>query len=341
MIGGPRENSWSPSIWARHLRRAPYWTVGVAEQHITVMTPAGVENVHVAEHEKLHFETGSIWARMSAPELGIPHPLPGLPKRAVTEFRACVARELEQYESTLDLQPFVEALVGWWSSFQAATREAWEKRRWLTEEFIVEWDTSLKRVVSSNPLPTGLQRALVDRSSAAERDALNAAFGDWAVRSHAADQNNALVNVELIDERDFFDRIEKTPLTEEQARAVICFDNRVQLVASAGSGKTSTMVAKAGWTIRKNIAKADEILLLAFNKAAAAELGERCASRLANAEIPSEGLRATTFHAFGLRVIGEVTGEKPRLAPGLDKDNGVGLLANVVRALRRRSSTLR
>ena len=66
-------------------------------------------------------------------------------------------------------------------------------------------------------------------------------------------------------------------------------------------------------------------MLLAFNKAAAAELGERCVTRLANAGIPADGLRATTFHAFGLRVIGEATGEKPRLAPGLDKDNGVGL----------------
>jgi DNA helicase-4 len=97
------------------------------------------------------------------------------------------------------------------------------------------------------------------------------------------------------------------------------------------------MVAKAGWTIRKALADADEILLLAFNKAAAAELGDRCAARLANAGIPSDGLNATTFHAFGLRVIGEATGEKPRLAPGLDNNNGVGLLADVVRALRRRS----
>lgn len=118
------------------------------------------------------------------------------------------------------------------------------------------------------------------------------------------------------DQRDFFDRIEKTPLTDEQARAVICFDNRVQLVAAAGSGKTSTMVAKAGWTIRKDIAKADEMLLLAFNRAAADELGARCSARLENASIQSTGLRATTFRSLGLQVIGEATGEKPRLVDG-------------------------
>lgn len=337
VIGGRQENSWSPSIWARHFGRAPYWTIGVADQHIAVMTPTGVVNIHVAEREKLRFEHGSVWVRMSAPELGVIQPLTGLAKRAVAEFNHAVACEFAEYESTLDLQPFVDALVRWWSAFQAATRDAWAKRRWLTEEFIVEWDTSLGHVVSGTALSMNQRRALAARMSGVEAEAFNAAFGDWTVRSHAADQNDALVNLELIDERSFFDRIEKTPLTDEQARAVICFDNRVQLVASAGSGKTSTMVAKAGWTIRKALADADEILLLAFNKAAAAELGDRCAARLANAGIPSGGLNATTFHAFGLRVIGEATGEKPRLAPGLDNNNGVGLLADVVRALRRGS----
>ena len=61
-------------------------------------------------------------------------------------------------------------------------------------------------------------------------------------------------------------------------------------------------------------------------------------TRLANANIPSDGLRATTFHAFGLRVIGEATGEKPRLAPGLDNEQRSSVCsADVVRALRRRS----
>ena len=337
VIGGRQENSWSPSIWARHLGRAPYWTLGVADQHISVMTPTGLSTVHVAEHEKLSFEVGSIWARMSAPELGISSPLPGLSKRALSEFRSCVAQQVREYEEALDLQPVLEALVGWWTGFQAATRTNWDNRHWLPEEFIVEWEDRLARLRSTHPLSAAQRRLMADRADERERKALHVLDADWSVRAHVAAQNEALVDVELIDERAFFDRIEKTPLTEEQARAVICFDNRVQLVASAGSGKTSTMVAKAGWTIRKNLAKADEILLLAFNKSAAEELGERCDARLANANISADGLRATTFHAFGLRVIGEATGAKPRLAPGLDSDNGVPLIADVVRALRRSS----
>ncbi|WP_141013061.1 UvrD-helicase domain-containing protein [Nocardioides sambongensis] len=338
VIGGRQANSWSPSFWARHLGRAPYWTIGVVDQHISVMTPTGLSTVHVAEHQKLTFETGSIWARMSAPELGIHTPLPGLSKRALSEYQLCVASQVKEYEEALDLQPVLDALLGWWTGYHAAAGESWASRHWLPEEFIVEWESQLARVRARYPLSAAQRRLLEGRADLAQRPALQTLDGAWSVRAQVAAQNDALVDVELIDERAFFDRIEKTPLTEEQARAVICFDNRVQLIASAGSGKTSTMVAKAGWTIRKGLANADEILLLAFNKSAGAELGDRCEQRLANANISTDGLRATTFHAFGLKVIGEATGAKPRLAAGLDTDNGVPLLADVVRALRRSSA---
>jgi len=237
-------------------------------------------------------------------------------KRSVSEFRAAVARELAECESTVDLEPTLRALSEWWSSFVTEAGDAWNKRRWLTEEFIAQWETQRTRLVAAFPLSAVQRRALVARARADQREAVEAAYLAESVRAQVRDQNEALVAAELRDQRDFFDRIEKTPLTDEQARAVICLDNRVQLVAAAGSGKTSTMVAKAGWTIRKDIAKADEMLLLAFNRAAADELGARCSARLENASIQSTGLRATTFRSLGLQVIGEATGEKPRLVDG-------------------------
>ncbi|MCP8633419.1 hypothetical protein PUR31_02300 [Pseudomonas mosselii] len=41
---------------------------------------------------------------------------------------------------------------------------------------------------------------------------------------------------------DLLDNVESRELNDEQAKAVVCFDNLVQLIASAGSGNTSTMV---------------------------------------------------------------------------------------------------
>ena len=58
--------------------------------------------------------------------------------------------------------------------------------------------------------------------------------------------NNAFVANELSRSQQFFDRIEAQPLTDEQRRAVVIDGNRNLVVAAAGSGKTSAIVAKAG-----------------------------------------------------------------------------------------------
>ncbi|WP_311209493.1 MULTISPECIES: UvrD-helicase domain-containing protein [unclassified Aeromicrobium] len=297
------------------------------------MTPTGLRTLHVTEHGKLKLEERALWARVSAPELGLDTALPGLSKRGLQQFRACVRQELLEYEESLDLGPVFTRVLDWWRRFHVAVSSSWDARAWLSEEFIARWESDLSVMRVESPLSPAQRRLLHDRATPEERSALEVLNVDWSVRGHAETHNDALVASELVAERSFFERIEKTPLTVEQARAVICFDNRVQLVAAAGSGKTSTMVAKAGWTIKKRIAQADEVLLLAFNKSAALELGQRCQARLSSADISADGLQATTFHAFGLKIIGEATGAKPRLAPGLDTDNGIPLLAEIARAL--------
>src|SRR5690606_8152693 len=107
------------------------------------------------------------------------------------------------------------------------------------------WE-NLQTTALQNRLSTLARAAL---RSMVDREAWDAVQSASLVRERARGQNAALVEAELCDERHFFDSIENTPLTDEQARAVICSDNRVLLVASAGSGKTSTIIARAGWTV--------------------------------------------------------------------------------------------
>ncbi|MBL8926390.1 MAG: UvrD-helicase domain-containing protein, partial [Pseudonocardia sp.] len=134
--------------------------------------------------------------------------------------------------------------------------------------------------------------------------------------------------------RSFFDTIEKQPLTGEQAAAVVTFDNRVQVIAAAGSGKTSVMVARAAYSIMRDFVPADRILMLAFNKDAAKELGERVTARLGAAGIDEAGLQAATFHAFGLKVIAKATGRKKRLASWIDGGQDVAMVSRIVDVLR-------
>lgn len=141
--------------------------------------------------------------------------------------------------------------------------------------------------------------------------------------------------------RRFFDAVERSPLTEEQRKAVICFDNRVLVVAAAGSGKTSTMVAKAGYAVQRGIVKPEEILMLAFNKSAAKELDQRVTQRLGAQGIRVEGIRGSTFHALGLGIIGQATGRKPRLARFIDQGQERATILRILQDEARKSQSLR
>src|ERR1700738_2299886 len=70
----------------------------------------------------------------------------------------------------------------------------------------------------------------------------------------------------------FFDTVESQPLTELQRRSVILDERRNLVVAGAGTGKTSVIVAKAGYLIESGKRRPEDILLLAFNTDAAKEL---------------------------------------------------------------------
>ncbi|UNH27888.1 UvrD-helicase domain-containing protein [Moellerella wisconsensis] len=104
--------------------------------------------------------------------------------------------------------------------------------------------------------------------------------------------------------KDFFDVVESNPLTQQQRLSVIRNNDINMVLAAAGTGKTSVMVAKALDLIDSGKATSDEILILAYNKDAAIELTERLEERAkqANLELavpPS----ISTFHALGRNII--------------------------------------
>jgi DNA helicase-4 len=217
---------------------------------------------------------------------------------------------------------------------QATGRDALDQGRWLCRETRDRLLAECPGEVVRSALAAAADQ-LPDLLTAHELAAVR--FLDVDLDRWIADRNEEIAQAEKRRHASFFATVERRPLTDEQTRAVVCFDNRVQVVASAGSGKTSVMVARAAYAVLRGFVPPDRILLLAFNKDAADELKKRVASRLQALGLPSEGLRAETFHAFGLSVIGQATGRKPRLARWLDQDRGVGMLQRIVDELRDRS----
>ncbi|WP_311043840.1 UvrD-helicase domain-containing protein [Rhizobium binae] len=133
--------------------------------------------------------------------------------------------------------------------------------------------------------------------------------------------NDAFVSVELSRYRSFFDNLDGRSLSDQQREACIRLEDNNLLVASAGSGKSATMVGKVAYVLDKQLYRPEEILVLAFNKSAADELKERISRQLA-IDPGNPECKVTTFHALGRGIIEEVDGRPPQLADWVEHPAG-------------------
>ena len=185
----------------------------------------------------------------------------------------------------------------------------------IANEFLARWPNTL-----SNTSEIRMLKSILELLEAPDRFRVNA--------------NEKFVANELIRSREFFDRVEVRPLSDEQRKAVVIDEARNLVVAAAGSGKTSVMVAKAGWLSQRGFRRPSELLLLAFTRDARKELEERLRKRLGDETV--RGVTVRTFHSLGMAIIGEAEGKRPMLAQTAEdnkaltnqlKDIVIGLLS--------------
>lgn len=126
-------------------------------------------------------------------------------------------------------------------------------------------------------------------------------------RQLVARRNQLFVAAELRRYERFFDSVGKDPLTNRQRKAVVTNEDHTLVVAGAGSGKTSAVVAKLAYLVNRGLASPSEILLLAFTNKAAQEMRSRLTGHL-------EAVNTSTFHALGKKILADVEGTSPSLA---------------------------
>jgi DNA helicase IV len=153
-------------------------------------------------------------------------------------------------------------------------------------------------------------------------------------------RNERHVDQELVRLREFFASVESRPLTEEQARAAIVGEDRNLVIAAAGSGKTSVVVARIGYAIKNQACHPHEVLALAFNRTAADELKARISQRLGDGAPGVGEIQAITFHKLGLEIIAEAESRKPSLAPWVSEtsDNSGAIIQELAVDLVRRDA---
>lgn len=118
-----------------------------------------------------------------------------------------------------------------------------------------------------------------------------------------------------------------TALDTEQRAAALLPDGPALVIAPAGSGKTTTLIARLGVLLVRGV-PADQIAVVTFNREAAGELSQRIAAHLAPLIAGAERIEVRTLHALARQVL-------------LDGGRSVRLLPDrlpLLRAARRRAA---
>lgn len=117
--------------------------------------------------------------------------------------------------------------------------------------------------------------------------------------------NEDFIRRELTDNKTYFDTVLGSyPLDPQQRDSIVKLEDNCLVIASAGSGKTSTILGKAKYLVEKRNIDPSKILLITYTRKAANELHER---------MKIDGMTCSTFHALAYNIIAQVTGQAPSI----------------------------
>lgn len=123
--------------------------------------------------------------------------------------------------------------------------------------------------------------------------------------SNRLKHNKEFKEKQLKDNENYFDNLLQYPLDKQQRNAIVTLEDNCLVISNAGSGKTSTMVAKIKYLIEKRKIDPQDLLVITYTRKAAEELSNRL-------DIPN--LKCKTFHSVALNIIGSAYQSKPSIA---------------------------
>ena len=270
---------WRPTRLGALFCRAGRWTIEIRDGFVECRSSKRSLRIPLIDLARVDIKARIFWSKATL--------VSSEDRFSVGGIRKAVAREMSRELRRVSVAAKIDALKNGPDSLLSWARsvgEALDLNHWVTGE-------EVENLWSRRPTESEIGFDLADLSRDLEdypdlaagvdeilRDAI--AITRAQLSKNAESHNQRFFERESSDYAEFFRTVEKSPLNQDQIRSCICFDNRVLTVAAAGSGKTSTMIAKAGYALMREIASSDEILMLAFNADAAAELRERVSARL-------------------------------------------------------------
>lgn len=122
--------------------------------------------------------------------------------------------------------------------------------------------------------------------------------------NEVARRNKLFREQQLVEHKEYFDTLLTYPLDNQQREAIVSLGENVLVVAAAGSGKTSTIVAKTHYLVNKMNVDPRNILVVTYTRKAAEELQTR---------VGVSGVECSTFHKHAIDTISCIEGEKPSI----------------------------
>ncbi len=120
--------------------------------------------------------------------------------------------------------------------------------------------------------------------------------------------NIAVANTKIDRAYQLIGDVEGRKLDKQQMLSIIMESHNHLIIAGAGTGKTTTVVGKIKYLLKSGKCRPEDILVLSFTNASAAEMKDRIEKET--------GCRiaASTFHKLGLTIIARVDGVKPKIS---------------------------
>ncbi|MDY6388273.1 MAG: UvrD-helicase domain-containing protein [Fibrobacter sp.] len=117
--------------------------------------------------------------------------------------------------------------------------------------------------------------------------------------------NGQALVVRKTEAKQIIGNIKGFPLDEQQLECVVTDAHNQLVIAGAGTGKTTTIVGKVKYLLKKKICKPEEILILSFTKKSAEDMNQQLKD---NIDVP---ITACTFHSLGYdKVLGKLEGKR-------------------------------
>jgi DNA helicase-4 len=120
--------------------------------------------------------------------------------------------------------------------------------------------------------------------------------------------NAAIWQSRINDVSNTIGNVEGNPLDNQQLLCIAKNERNHLVLAGAGTGKTTTIVGKIKYILNKRWLEPQDILVLSFTNASAAEMNERIKKET------GQNIDASTFHKLGLNILTKANGIVPKIS---------------------------